>query len=194
MTGDISWYLGGLGAGPVLPFESLVRDTYPTLQPGKSDSLRFRLERKTFTDVTLLYSGSYGGALGRSYGGQLGGSLGQGPTPVVGAEERYEYAQELVRYSGRLSIESNTVGVPQFRERLPAGRDRVDSVVVPLRPGADITDARSVWVALTDGSNATPSVGPEEVAYFEFEVDVIAPLGEYSTRDELQDAVEPSII
>lgn len=191
---EVSWYLGGLGAGPVLPFEGLAAEEYPTLQPGRSDSLRFRLEPRRFTDATVLVSGSYGGALGRSYGGVLGGSHGQGAPPVVDAEERYEYAQELVRYSGRVTVSPVATGVPHFREQLPSGRERVESVVVPLRPAEGISEGEAVWVALTDGENATPSVGPEEVAYFEFDVDVIARLSEYSTREELQQAVSPSIV
>lgn len=127
---------------------------------------------------------TYGGTTGFTYGGGTGAQYGiAGATQFLGHIDRYEALREFGDYAGAAQAETALNGDVWFTEFIAADAP-VDSLVLALEPGVELTATPGIWGLVESVDDAT--VYPESVAYLSMTVTVLAELTEYDSRTAME--------
>lgn len=108
-----------------------------------------------------------------------------------GHVRRYEDLREYGDFAGSMSVERAATGQPHYAERLPNDAP-VDSLVLDFRPGADVDATPGFWgivKAVQDDSRFTA-----DVARLTLQVVVLAELGEFASRSDVQAALGEGVV
>lgn len=74
------------------------------------------------------------------------------------ADDRYNELKELLKYAGYATT-SQTLGSAYYTEPADYDRADVDTLLVYIRPGSGVDEARGVWGVVTGGSDDTEIFG-----------------------------------
>lgn len=135
-----------------------------------------------------------GGTLGTTTGFTLGGTTGATLSTdgtLTTAIDRYEEVREYSRFAGRYSLTESIDGTPRFSEHTPADAS-VDSIVVQLSPGDDLTATDGLWVILDDVDDATRF--PKDQMRISLDMTVLARADEYDDRAAIKSALGSDLV
>lgn len=205
MTGthDVRWRIGDVVVDAVISGQ-------PTWSVGDTVNMEVYVGESTLDGVPSgerHYEAAYGGVLGGTYGGAFPFRYGTDGYATLGGEWRdredvfltpeespYGKLRDMAHYAGSATAELSVDGVPLIRENIPA-RASFDTYVRKVEPiGADTHWTRGAWVLVTGAEDT--SIIPERDAWLAVELEcyVLAPIGEYATRDELLDDLAPPVV
>lgn len=155
----------------------------PEYQPGATLSLTLKFWTNTDDDATVDAGtgGTLGTATGFTLGGAAGASLGS-PTSDGSHLSRYEAVREYTRYGGRYALLETIDGTQRISEHTPDNAT-VDSIVVKLEPGPDLTATDGLWVVLDGVSDDTRFA--VDMAAISIDMTVLARGDQYASRSAL---------
>lgn len=108
-------------------------------------------------------------------------------------DERYRDLRAYLEFANGAPLQFGVTneGVPWFRERLPA-RASVDTLVVPIEPGADVIDASGVWGLVVGGADSSEPVA--DLRQLDVDVFVLAERDEYVDKQAVRDDLGSAVI
>jgi len=163
--------------------------TYPDITFGETNTFEFYLKDGTENNQQVAsLGGTYSGTTGGTYGGITGITLSTAKTEFDTPREAYNQLKEYQRYAGFASTQQ-TLGGATFSE-YPDSFDRaeISGIVMSIRPGDDVDEARGAWGIIESITDDTEIFGA--VARISIDLFVVAALDEYDIESEVRTAFE----
>jgi len=163
--------------------------TYPEVTFGETNTFEFYIKKpiENNQQVTTL-GGTYSGTTGGTYSGTTGITLATSKTEYDTASGAYNRLKDYQRYAGFAST-TQTLGGASFSESPDAfDRSPVDGIVMSIRPGDDVDEARGVWGIIENITDDTEIFGA--VARISIDLFVVAELAEYDNEADVRTAFE----
>ena len=160
---------------------------YPNITFGETNDFSFYLKGDVGHDQADATGGTASGATGLTASGVLGGTASGGGLDLVTAKERYDRLKEYGKYAGYATT-STTLGSVYFTESADFERSDVDGLVVKIRPGNDVAQARGIWGVIESLNDTTEIFG--SIARIDMSVFVLAQADEYENETQVRNAFE----
>jgi len=160
---------------------------YPNVTLGETETFEFYLKDPIDSDTIQNLGGTASGLTGFTASGPSGASLSGTKNVTDTALDSYHQLKEYQRYAGYAST-NQTFGGVTFSENGSFADADIDGLVISVRPGSGVDEAKALWGVITGMDDTTEIFGA--IARISMELFVLGEVNDYPTETDIRDAFE----
>lgn len=161
--------------------------TYPNVTLGETETFEFYLKDPIDSTTTQNLGGTASGLTGFTASGPSGASLPRNKNVADSALASYHQLKEYQRYAGYAST-NQTFGGVTFSENGSFSAADIDGLVMSIRPGSGVAEAKAFWGVITGMDDTTEIYG--SIARISMELFVLGEVQDYPTEADIRNAFE----
>lgn len=160
---------------------------YPNVTLGETETFEFYLKDPLDATTIQNLGGTASGLTGFTASGPSGASLPSNKNITSTALDSYHQLKEYQRYAGYAST-NQTFGGVTFSENGSFADADINGLVMSIRPGSGVSEAKALWGVITGMDDTTEIYGA--IALISMEVFVLGEVQDYPTESDIRNAFE----